>query len=110
MLFSALGNLLQNAFKFSAVGAEVTLTAVAFGERIHIGVRDTGDGLPPGFSDSAFDSFTQAGGNRDGLGLGLSIAQRSVEANDGRLSVVSETGVGCIFTIDLPRAAPPPLG
>jgi len=108
LLFSALGNLLQNAFKFSAAGAQVTLCAQAFGERIHIDVRDSGDGLPAGFSDSAFDSFTQAGGNRDGLGLGLSIAQRSVEANDGRLSVVSEAGVGCVFTIDLPRAAAPP--
>ena len=103
LLFSALGNLLQNAFKFSDRGAQVTLRAYFAGERVRIDVQDTGAGLPPGFSDRAFEPFTQAAANRNGLGLGLSIAQRSVEANGGRLSVVSVEGSGCVFTIDLPR-------
>lgn len=107
LLFSAVGNLLQNAFKFSRVGGHVRLHARADGERIRIDVQDSAGGLPAGFSDTAFAPFTQAGSDRTGLGLGLSIAQRSVEANDGRLSVVSAPGVGCVFTIDLPRSDQP---
>jgi len=108
LLSSALGNLLQNAFKFSDRGAQVTLRGYLAGARIRIDVQDTGGGLPAGFSDTAFAPFSQAGANRQGLGLGLSIARRSVEANDGRLSVVSVDGSGCVFTIELPRCAAPP--
>ena len=50
-----------------------------------------------------FLPFTQSGTNKSGLGLGLSIARRSVEANDGLLTVESQPGQGCVFTIDLPR-------
>jgi signal transduction histidine kinase len=107
LLFSALGNLLQNAFKFSDRGAQVTLRGYLADEHIRIDVEDTGSGLPAGFSDTAFAPFTQAAANRNGLGLGLSIAQRSVEANGGRLSVVSVAGSGCVFTIDLPRSVQP---
>ena len=50
-----------------------------------------------------FKPFTQAGDNRKGLGLGLSIAKRSVEASGGALRVQDVPGIGCIFTMDLPR-------
>ena len=50
-----------------------------------------------------FKPFSQAGDNRKGLGLGLSIAKRSVEASGGALSVRDVPGIGCIFTMDLPR-------
>jgi signal transduction histidine kinase len=43
------------------------------------------------------------GSDKSGMGLGLSIARRSVEANNGVLSVRSINGQGCVFTIDLPR-------
>jgi len=52
-----------------------------------------------------FVPFVQTGEDRSGLGLGLSIARRSVEANDGELSVRDVPGVGCIFTISLARHA-----
>jgi len=51
-----------------------------------------------------FRPFTQVGGaDKSGLGLGLSICRRSVEANNGILSVRDVPGCGCVFTIDLPR-------
>ena len=50
-----------------------------------------------------FQPFTQAGTDRSGLGLGLSISRRSVTANDGVLRVRDIPGTGCIFTIELPR-------
>jgi len=50
-----------------------------------------------------FQPFVQAGTDRSGLGLRLSISRRSVAANDGFLSVRDVPGSGCVFTIELPR-------
>jgi signal transduction histidine kinase len=103
LLLSALGNLLQNAFKFTRPKSEVILNAYAQADRILLDVEDHGEGLVPGTEETIFDPFTQSGEDRTGLGLGLSIARRSVEANKGLLGVRSRPGMGCIFTIDLPR-------
>ena len=105
LLLSAVGNLLQNAFKFGSPKGTVVLRAYAHGERIRIEVKDNGAGLSPQDVDDMFLPFTQGGANKTGLGLGLSIARRSVEANDGTLSVESAPGHGCVFIIDLPRHA-----
>lgn len=102
LLFSAVGNLLQNAFKFSGKGGVVTLSADAGTDNILIKVKDNGPGLSAEATRDIFLPFTQSGANKSGLGLGLSIARRSVEANDGTLTVESELGQGCIFIIDLP--------
>jgi signal transduction histidine kinase len=102
MLFSAVGNLLQNAFKFTHHGSEVSLHAYANSDRILIDISDHCGGLPPG-AESMFLPFTQQGGDRSGLGLGLAICQRSVEANNGVIRVRDLPGHGCVFTIDLPR-------
>jgi len=103
LLLAAVGNLLQNAFKFTHPHSEVTLSAYAVADRILIDVEDNCGGLPPGDAETMFRPFTQSGANKSGLGLGLSIARRSVEANDGILSVRDVPGSGCVFTIDLPR-------
>jgi len=105
MLLSALGNLLQNAFKFTEVGTEVSLSAYAVADRILIEVKDHCGGLPPGSAERIVLPFTQAGADKSGLGLGLAICQRSVEANNGVLHVRDLPKSGCIFTIDLPRKA-----
>ena len=105
LLLSAVGNLLQNAFKFGAPNGTVVLRAYAIGERIRIEVEDNGAGLSPEAADDLFLPFTQGGSNKTGVCLGLSIARRSVEANDGTLSVESAPGHGCVFIIDLPRHA-----
>ncbi|MBA3352318.1 MAG: HAMP domain-containing histidine kinase [Blastocatellia bacterium] len=109
LLFSAVGNLLQNAFKFTRHHTEVTLKACAAADRILIEVADNCGGLPPGNAEKMFLPFTQADGDKTGLGLGLSISRRSVEANEGSLSVRNIPGTGCVFTIDLPRHAMPKL-
>jgi hypothetical protein len=103
MLFSAVGNLLHNAFKFTADHTEVLLSAYAVADRILIEIEDHCGGLPPGEADQMFLPFTQRGANRSGLGLGLTICRRSVEANKGVLRVRDVPGSGCAFTIDLPR-------
>ena len=53
--------------------------------------------------ETLFAPFTQHGADRSGLGLGLSISRRAVEANGGTLRLRDVPGTGCIFTIDLPQ-------
>ena len=103
MLFAAVGNLLQNAFKFTQRHTEVTLNVYAVAGRIRIDVGDHCGGLPHGFAEEAFLPFKQLGADRSGLGLGLAICQRSVAANNGILTVRDVPHTGCVFTIDLPR-------
>jgi signal transduction histidine kinase len=103
MLFSAVGNLLQNAFKFTQHRTEVSLNAYATAGRIMIDVEDHCGGLPPGSTEEMFLPFTQSGHDKSGLGLGLAICRRSVEANNGILRARDVPGSGCVFTIELPR-------
>lgn len=103
LLVSAIGNLLQNAFKFTERNTDVSLNVQQSAERILIHVEDNCGGLPAGDAEKMFLPFTQSGTDRSGLGLGLSICRQSVEANHGILSVRDVPGSGCIFTIDLPR-------
>lgn len=105
LLLAALANLLHNAFKFTHPHTEVTLNALAFGEHVLIEVSDHCGGLPHGNAEKLFSPFTQRGNDKSGLGLGLSIARQSIEADSGTVSVRDVPGTGCIFTICLPRHA-----
>ena len=77
--------------------------AYSVADRILIDVEDHCGGLPPGSAEQMFLPFTQSGADKSGLGLGLAICRRSVEANNGVLRVRDMPGSGCVFTIDLPR-------
>ena len=103
LLLAALANLVQNAFKFTQPKSAVTLKASSFGELVLIEVKDHCGGLPPGSAEHMFTPFTQRSEDRSGLGLGLSIARQSIEADAGTLTVRDEPGLGCVFTITLPR-------
>lgn len=103
LLLAALANLLQNAFKFTQPGTRVVLSAYASADKIRIDVMDHCGGLPPGTAQSMFLPFSQSGKNRTGAGLGLTIAEQSVVASGGVLSVHNIPEVGCTFTISLPR-------
>ena len=103
LLLLAIGNLMQNAFKFTHLHTEVTLNPYAIADRILIDVKDNCGGLSPGDTQKMFLPFSQTSENRSGLGVGLSIARQSVESNDGILSVRAVPGTGCVFTINLPR-------
>jgi signal transduction histidine kinase len=102
MLAAAVSNLLQNAFKFTKRHSEVRLHAQVAGGRVLIKVEDHCGGLPSGIPEKLLLPFVQSGQDRSGLGLGLDICRRSVEANNGILRVRDVPGHGCIFTIDLP--------
>jgi signal transduction histidine kinase len=106
MLAAAVGNLLQNAFKFTKRHTEVRLHAHAAGDRVLIDVEDHCGGLATGSTEKLLLPFVQNGEDRSGLGLGLDICRRSVEANNGVLRVRDVAGAGCVFTIDLPAQGP----
>jgi signal transduction histidine kinase len=109
MLAAALGNLLQNAFKFTKRHSEVRLHAQVAGGRVLIKVEDHCGGLPSGIPEKLMLPFVQSGQDRSGLGLGLDICRRSVEANNGILRVRDVPGSGCVFTIDLPLRSNLPI-
>ena len=103
LLLAALGNILQNAFKFTQPRSEVTLKAYAFGDQVLLDVFDHCGGLPNGSAERMFTPFTQRSDDKSGLGLGLSIARNSVVSDSGTLGVRDVPGIGCVFTISLPR-------
>src|SRR5580658_4761085 len=87
LLAAAVSNLLQNAFKFTRPRGHVALKASSTDARVLIEVEDECGGLPPGKIDELFRPFEQRGHDRTGLGLGLSISRKSVEANGGQIRV-----------------------
>jgi K+-sensing histidine kinase KdpD len=102
-------NLLANAVKFTPAGGRVTVEGQQAGDSATIHVRDTGRGIDPTFLPHVFERFSQA--NTDagrpvgGLGLGLFIARRLVEAHRGEIRVASEgLDRGATFTVTLPVA------
>ena len=103
LMMGAVGNLLQNAFKFSERPREVLLRAFVADKRIFIEVADSCGGLPDGDVDAMFAPFHQASVDRSGIGMGLAISRRSVEASGGTLTVQDRPPKGCVFTIDMPR-------
>jgi signal transduction histidine kinase len=107
LLLAALANILNNALKFTQPGTNVTLATRVNADRILITVKDHCGGLPNGNAERMFSPFTQRGDDKSGLGLGLSIARQSISAEDGQLTVENFPGVGCAFTINLPRRLAP---
>ena len=107
ILAAAVANVLQNAVKFTRPQGRVSLNAYSVADRLLIDVEDECGGLPEGKAEEIFRPFAQLNAERPGLGLGLPISRRGIEANGGTLDVRNLPGTGCVFTIDLPRAAPP---
>jgi len=104
-LYSVVGNLLQNAFKFTRKHTKVTLNAHAVADQGLIDVKDHCGGLQTGDAERMFLPFTQTGEDKSGLGLGLLVARRGAGSVTVLLPYVMFPGTGCIFTINLPRYA-----
>ena len=106
-------NLVSNALKFTPAGGSVNVTLRRDDAMIHIEVADTGHGIRPEYLPVIFEMFQQAGARsttrgKGGLGIGLAIVKRLVEAHGGHVSAAS-AGIdrGTTFTVALPTPLPP---
>jgi signal transduction histidine kinase len=104
LMMAALVNLLHNAFKFTHQHTQVTVSVRTTEALVFIDVEDHCGGLPDGRVEVLFMPFTQRSSDRSGLGLGLSIARRYVEADGGSLTAQNLPAKGCIFSMSIPRA------
>jgi two-component system, OmpR family, sensor kinase len=92
-------NLVRNAVQ--AAGPDRVRVSVVGGEAmVRLRVDDDGPGLPPAALARVFDRYVS--GRVGGVGVGLTVAQRIVQAFDGRIEARSEAGVGTTFQVDLP--------
>lgn len=108
MLRRALGNLLSNAVRHSAVNTTLRVNISASGDDILISMENTGDTIPAEYLDRVFDRFFRVDPSRqrssEGTGLGLAITRSIVVAHGGTISVASNDRV-TTFRIGLPRAS-----
>jgi signal transduction histidine kinase len=107
VLAAVVGNLLQNAFKFTRPHTAVTLRIVTSAERVLIEIQDECGGLLGENVNELFRPFEQRHADRTGLGLGLAFSRWGVEANDGRIYARNVPDKGCVFTVELPRLPVP---
>jgi PAS domain S-box-containing protein len=101
------GNLVENACKYSPDGALIEITLERAGAAARIRVRDEGAGLQPESIQRVFDPFVQLGvphaSSPAGLGLGLTVVRHLVELHGGEVSASSAgLGRGSVFTVELP--------
>lgn len=106
-LRQALINLLDNAIKYTPTGGHIRVTVGTTPEgEATIAVSDDGPGIGAEHREKIFERFYRVDKGRSrevgGAGLGLSIAQWAVKANNGRLELTSKEGRGCTFSIVLP--------
>lgn len=106
-LMQVMNNLMSNAAKFAPKGDKIKISAARHHQQIRISVTDHGCGIPKELEGRIFDKFTQADSSDTrqvgGTGLGLNISKAMVEKHNGRISFVSEVGVGSTFFFDIPE-------
>lgn len=98
-------NLLNNAIKFSSQGGKISINASVIENKIKVTVADNGSGMNDDVAKHIFDRYYQADSSHKGkgIGLGLSITKRIVELTGGEINVISEEGIGTVFTVILPK-------
>jgi PAS domain S-box-containing protein len=105
-LSRALGNLIENAVRYTPDGEQISIQTETQGGEILIRVSDTGVGIAPDELPHIFDRFYRAGNahitNPGGSGLGLAIVKKIMEKHMGRIEISSEVGKGTTFTLYLP--------
>lgn len=108
---NALGQLLENALKYSPAGGHIRVRAGREADDLVVSVEDDGIGIPSADAERVFERFVQSdGGNRrrfGGVGLGLYIVRQLVEAQAGTVRVVPRD-LGACVELRLPLAVAPP--
>lgn len=102
-----LGNLLDNAVKYTPAGGEVKVSAGLWQKEVVISVSDSGIGIPEQDLPRIWERLYRCDHSRSqkGLGLGLSLVKAVVQAHGGRVEVASTLGKGSTFTLHFPLSA-----
>lgn len=105
-LYSAISNLVLNAFKYSSADSAVTISWSECGQEGHLSVRDQGEGIAsihiPRLSERFYRVDDSRSSTTGGTGLGLAIVKHVAAAHDARLQIESELGKGSTFTLVFP--------
>lgn len=113
MLSRALGNIVENAVRYTAAHDRVAITCAAEGDYAAITVADSGPGIPPEHLPHIFEAFYRADPSRSrklgGAGLGLAIADEIVTRHGGGIAAQSSPGNDTTFTVRLPLPPDSPL-
>lgn len=111
LLARAVGNLLENAIRHTPPGGNVTVSLRADASDVVFAVADTGPGIAPRDLPRIFDPLYRGESSRSrqtgGVGLGLAIARRAMQAHGGKLTATNGSAGGAIFTASLPKIALP---
>ena len=106
-LVRAVGNLVDNAIKYSEPGSSITVSAVIRSDSVDLSVRDSGMGIPRGEFDRIFERFYRVDKARSretgGTGLGLSIVRHIAVNHRAEILVESREGEGSVFTLRMPK-------
>ncbi|MBI5201987.1 MAG: response regulator [Elusimicrobia bacterium] len=112
LIARAFENLIHNAITFNKDKGVITIAGRVEAGSVYVDVSDTGEGIPEGEFERIFDSFYQIASyltrKVGGLGLGLAITRRIVEAHGGHIDVTSKVGQGTTFRVRLPVKTPAP--
>jgi len=112
-LYRLIGNLIINAIHYSPEHSEILISLQEHKQMAQITVTDHGPGIPVAAQARIFERFYRVNQDRSrttgGTGLGLAIAQSITQYHHGRLTVVSQEGLGSTFTVELPLACSYPL-
>jgi signal transduction histidine kinase len=107
-LGQALGNLLDNAVKFTERGRIIVRVFRETDGTVCVNVEDTGVGIDSSYLPRLFEPFSQEDASQarryEGMGLGLALAKRYLALNGAALSITSRKHAGSVFTIRLPQA------
>jgi signal transduction histidine kinase len=98
----ALDNVLQNAIEAMPNGGTLEVSVSIEGHTACVAVHDSGPGISVKDMDRIFDPYFST--KQEGLGLGLPISKKIIEAHGGMLRAASEQGRGSTFVIRLPVA------
>lgn len=100
-------NFLSNALRYSAEKSKIVVQVIETGHDVEFSVRDSGKGIDEQYQKRLFDRYFQVptdGNNKSGSGLGLAISKDFIEAQGGRIWVISAIGEGSRFCFSLPSA------
>ncbi|WP_426109604.1 ATP-binding protein [Massilia sp. PWRC2] len=108
-LAQVLGNVLNNAAKYTPRGGRITVSARAAGDTVAIRISDTGPGIAPAAHANLFDMFAKTaaaiGRGDGGLGIGLSLSRHLLDLHGGSILLDSSSAAGSSFVICLPLEA-----